>query len=280
MILVGLLGVASVCPANEAVNQLPEIDPRMLGGFRQQAFGRKAGKGVDLQQVGLARSSSSMMSIRARSRPPTTRLAFRANSRHFRQVRLESPYRSDARYLSLVFRFIIEELALGHDADRGQRLFFQQADRQFRPADELLHQAGIVLGHDLRRMAGLPGSAGSLQTKTSMLLPLEIALTTQGQPILPANADRPQSRRHDTAGVGKPAFSQAFLVATLSIPSREALDPLPTNGELALLEDFLKLAALPELAVKDREKSRRRDDRGPTDRSAKRRCQTPHAQRT
>ena len=37
----------------------------------------------------------------------------------------------------------------------------------------------------------------------------------------------------------------------MSIPSREAFEPLPTNGEPALLEDLLKLAALAELAVED-----------------------------
>ena len=53
------------------------------------------------------------------------------------------------------------------------------------------------------------------------------------------------------AGVGSPAFSQARLVATLSIPSRDAADPLPTNASPRAFENFLQLAALAKLPVKN-----------------------------
>ena len=40
----------------------------------------------------------------------------------------------------VIFGFVVEKFSLGDDADRGERFFFQQADRQFDAVDEFLDE--------------------------------------------------------------------------------------------------------------------------------------------
>ena len=73
----------------------------------------------------------------------------------------------------LVLGLVVEEPALGDDADRRQRSLLQQPDGQLGAGDELLDQRLLVPGqHRLQGPAG-SASSGVLQTNTSMLLPLD-----------------------------------------------------------------------------------------------------------
>ena len=121
--------------------------------------------------------------MRARSRAPTTSLALPGQlAALLDDLRRQAGVEAVLGVVGLVLGFVVEELALGNDADRRQRLFFQQADGQLRAADELLDQClAVPREHLLHRVAACAGSsAGALQTNTSMLLPLLIALTTHG----------------------------------------------------------------------------------------------------
>ena len=75
------LQAARIRAAGQPIHQLAELDPGVLRRLGQQARRREAGQRVDLEQVGLVRRSSIMMSMRARSRQPTTSFASRASSR-------------------------------------------------------------------------------------------------------------------------------------------------------------------------------------------------------
>ena len=84
-----------------------------------------------------ANSLSSMMSMRARSRAPMTRLAARARSR---QMVATSSGKPRSKRCSAAGRFVlgveVEKFVLGDDADRSERLIFEQAHGEFRSLDE------------------------------------------------------------------------------------------------------------------------------------------------
>ena len=81
-----------------------------------------------------------MMSMRARSRAPTTAFAFRASSGRIRPLRGQAGVEAVLGVGGFVFGFVVEEFPLGDDADGGEGLFFKQADGQFDALDELLDQ--------------------------------------------------------------------------------------------------------------------------------------------
>ena len=123
--------------ADEAIDELGERDPRVLRRFGEKTDGREAGHGVDFEQVGVQFLIEHDVDAREIAMQPDDTIGCTGKiatiGGHFiRQSQIEAMLRAGGFVLCVE----IEEFVLGDDADRSERLIFEQADGELRALDE------------------------------------------------------------------------------------------------------------------------------------------------